>query len=184
MHRYLSCLVPLVMLFAPSCDSLDDESDIAGLIASAFVTISVDEADLAGGTLTSETAVESSSFLANIREKMGTIDSVKLSRIELRPAVTDTENVDAWADAYTGELTVQLVPASAAGAGVAVGKVAVPASGLELLAPQVTVTQEQLDASPDIAAGRFTVRLTAASPRAAGDTFLLPVRVELEFIAF
>src|SRR5262245_50215456 len=77
MPRILLCLLPLLPLFATSCDSLDDENDIAGLIASQFVTIMVDEADLASGTLTSDTAVDSQTFLANIREKMGSIKSVE-----------------------------------------------------------------------------------------------------------
>ena len=183
MHHFARTLLPLLCLHLTACDLFDDETDVAGLIASQFVAITVDGADVADGLLTSDGAVNPDNFLANLREQMGTIESVNVTRIALVASNTERVEVSKWADVYTGEVLVQLVPSSG-GAPILVGKVNVPAFGLDPLSPSVQTSREALDAVPDIAAGRFSVRLTAGTPRAATDAFKLPIRVEIEFIAF
>ena len=122
-------------------------------------------------------------FLANLRAEMGTIASVGITRIAIQPLASGVVDVAAWSDLYEGELLVQLVPSSG-GTPLPIGKVSVPAGGLEPLTATVTTSRGALDAAPDIAAGRFSVRLLAGSARAASDAFALSVRVEIELMAF
>jgi len=182
-HLARLSLLPLVAVAVAACDALTDDSDIGGLIASHFTSVLVDGPDVSAGVLVSDGAVNPDTFLANLREQMGTIESVDVLRIELRASNEERVEVSKWADVYQGEILVQLVPSSG-GAPVQIGRVAAPEFGLDPLTATVTTRREVLDGVPDIAAGRFSVRLTAGTPRSASDSFKLPIRVELELIAF
>jgi len=179
--RRLPLLLVLLSTFA-ACDALNDETDVSGLIASQFVSLSLAPEGIAGGLLVSEKAVNAETFLAQLREQLPTIDSVSLLRVKVEAMPTGAVDVAAWSDVYQGELLVVLVPQS--GAPIQVAQVTVPESGLAILSATVTTTQGALDKAPDIAAGRFSVRLTGGTTRAASDTFALTARVELEFLAF
>lgn len=182
-HPLRLVLVLLPVLHVAACDALTDDTDVGGLIATQGVLVVVDGPDVAEGVLVSDGAVNPDTFLAVLREKMDTIASVNVLRITLEASNQERVEVSKWADLYQGELLVQVVPSSG-GAPIQIGRVAVPEFGLDPLSPTVTATREALDAAPDIAAGRFSVRLTAGTTRSASESFKLPVRVELELIAF
>lgn len=179
--RPLVSIVTLLAL-ASGCDSLAGETDVTGLIASQFVSVTLDQDAVDGGAIAAEKAVNPDTFLAQVREKMATIDAVSITRIKIDALDNGAVGADAWSDILSGELVVTLVPQS--GNPIEAAHVTVPASGRDVLVTTVTATRAQLDAAPDIAAGRFSVRLSAATPRQASDTFALTARVEIEFIAF
>ncbi len=177
------CLSFALLMPLSGCDLFDDDEDVGGLIASQFVTVTVDPSDLSGGLLVSDAAVNSDTFLASLKERMGEIESVNVTRISIEPSPSGVEGVTAWSDLYQGELLVLLLPAGG-GPAQQIGRVTVPESGFAALSPLVTTTRQALDAVPDIAAGRFSVRLSAGSTRTAADTFSAPIRVEIELVAF
>jgi len=177
-RRLALLLVPLLA----ACDALAGETDVSGLIASQLVSVALSPEGVAGGLLVSEKAVNPDTFLAQIRGQMASIESVSITRVQVEALGNGAVDVAAWSDVYQGELLVVLVPTS--GNPIQVAQVSVPTSGLATLTATVTTSREALDAVPDIAAGRFTVRLTGGTGRAATDTFALTARVSLEFIAF
>lgn len=178
----ISSILVLAACAWAGCDAFDDDTDLGGLIASQFVSITVDPADIADGFLTSDGEVTPETFLVQLEDKASSITSVNVSRIELAPGANGVEGVVAWADVYQGELLVQLVPSG--GSPVQIGRVEVPATGLDELSVPVTTNRSALDSAPNIAAGRFAVRVTAGTPRTAGDDFQLPLRAEIEFQVF
>jgi|GEM_PF-2665722 len=170
------------MSFLLACDTLAGETDVSGLIASQFVSVTLDQDGVDGASIVAAKAVTPETFLTQVREKMSVIDSVSIARVKIEPLANGAVAADAWSDVVSDQLVVALVPAS--GDPIEVAHVAVPTAGREALLATVTATRAQLDAAPDIAAGRFLVRLSASTPRAASDTFALTARVEIEFIAF
>jgi hypothetical protein len=178
-----SLIVALACVTLAACDSLGGDEDVAGLIASQFVNVTVDPPDLQDGLLVSDGAVTPQTFLTQLGDQMSTISAVDINFIKLRASPGADANIESWSELYQGELLVQFVPAGG-GSAVQVGRVAIPATGLAELDATVTASRASLDAAPDIAAGNFAVRLTAGTSRAADDQFKLPIRVEIEFAAF
>jgi hypothetical protein len=165
---------------ASGCDLLGNEVDVAGVIGSQFVSMTIDESGSSGSFLGAEAALTPERFLPNVQERVGrAATSVDLLRVRLE-AGTAT-GVASWGEVFDNPLTVTFVPATGAPINVATGAL-VP--GLAAIEMDVTTDREYLDQLPDIAAGRFSVRLSGVSARTSDEVFTLPVRVELEFVAF
>ncbi len=164
----------------PGCFA--DETDVAGLIASQFASMRLEEQHIVDGACTNEVALNPDTFLTSVRERLGRpIDSVELTRIGLQ-AGTTVEGVDSWSQVFDNQVTVFFVVAG--NPPITAGKLTVPASGLGPVEGRVSVSRETLDLFPDIAEGRFSVRLSGPSSGAVTEPFDLPLRVELEFLTF
>jgi hypothetical protein len=159
-----------------------DETDVAGLIASQFASMRLTEEHIVDGRCSHEVALNPDTFLSSVRERLGRpIDSVELTRIGLA-AGTTVEGVDRWSEVFDNEVTVFFVVAGSPP--ITAGTLTVPTSGLGQVTGRVRVSRDTLDRFPDIAAGRFSVRLSGSSTGAVTDAFDLPIRVELEFLTF
>jgi hypothetical protein len=164
------------------CNLLGGGVDAAGIITSHFTLVTLDASGLSDGRVSADESVNPSSFLATARDKIGRAPtSVDLLRVRLS-AGNGVDGVAAWGDVVSGPISVTLIPDS--GSPLEVATAALPASGLEPIEARVTTDRDSLDLAPDVAAGRFSVSVAAASDRAAEPDFTLPVRVELEFVAF
>lgn len=180
-------LVALVAPLGASCDALTDNGneDIAGLIGSQFVPITVTGASISNGVITGETALRPESFLTNLRAKLGhTPTRVDLLRISVeRPIESTGAGVDAWAELFTDKVELFIVP-EGSDLPILVGEGSRPATGVAAWAPEVAIPRGGLDRFPAVAEGRFAVRLSGVTSKAASDSFSFPIRIELELMAF
>ena len=124
--------IPLVLALMSlaslaSCDALNGEEDVGGLIATHSTSIPVDPGDLSDGLLVSETAVNPTTFLAQLRERMGDIESVDITRMTISIGSSGVEDVAKWSDVWNGEVLVHLVPTG--GPPMPIGKAALRRSG-------------------------------------------------------
>ena len=175
-------LAAFVAIVALHSGCFADETDVAGLIASQFASMRLTEEHIVDGTCANEVALNPDTFLTSVRERLGRpIDSVELTRIGLA-AGTTVEGVDRWSQVFDNQVTVSLVVAGSPP--ITAGTLTVPASGLGPVEGRVSVSRETLDRFPDIAEGRFSVRLSGPSAGSVTEPFDLPVRVELEFLTF
>jgi len=172
----------LVLLSLTGCD-LGDETDVAGLIGSQFVGVRLDEGDLGEGVLSASGSLNPELFLTNLRESLGRDpSSLELTRIALSAGATGVENISSWRDAFSSDISVSfLVEGSPP---IVAGSLPLPASGLGAIEGRVLVKRQTLDRFPAIREGRFSVQLSAPSVRSPSEAFVLPARVELEFIVF
>jgi len=169
-----------LLVLLPGCFA--DETDVAGLIASQFASLRLTEQQVVDGACTHEVALNPDTFLSAVRERLGRpIESVELTRLALA-AGTTVEEVDRWNEVFDGPVTVSIVVAGSPP--ITSGLLTIPASGLGPIEGRVSVSRATLDRFPDIAAGRFSVRLSGPSTRSVTDAFELPVRVELELLTF
>lgn len=173
----------LVLLgFQTACD-LGDETDVAGLIGSQFVGVRLDEGDLNEGTLSASGALNPDLFLSNLRASLGRDpSSLELTRVALSVGATGLDGISNWRDAFSSDVSVLFVVDGSPP--IVAGSLALPASGLAAIEGRVLVKRQTLDRFPAIREGRFSVQLSAPSGRSPSETFVLPVRVELEFIVF
>ncbi len=163
------------------CDLLGEGVDVAGVIGSQYVSLEFDEGSGLGSTLVAEAEVTPERFLPNVQERVGRpATSVDLLRVRLE-AGTGATGVTAWSEVFSGPLTVTIEPANGSPLTVAMATLV---SGLGAIEGEVTSSRESLDTLPDIAAGRFSVKVSGESARTSGASFTLPVRAELEFVYF
>lgn len=189
-HRFVSSRIGLLgravatvvaVVALAGCDVFDHgDEDLAGLIGTQFVPMTIDQSGVAEGTLKTEAQVAPASFLTAVKEKFGRdFERVELSAVRIK---AQNAGVAAWSDIYSGEVSVALIPASQAAA-IVVAK-GTPPAGTAELAPTVTAGPKALDAFPDIAAGNFRVQVSGATPKGSGDSFSQTVTIELEFLVF
>jgi len=174
--------IAVVSVVLSGCDLLNQEVDAAGVIGSQFVAFTFNEGSGSGSELVAEAEVTPERFLPTVRERVGrAANSVDLLRVRLE-AGTSASGVASWGEVFSGPLTVTLVPATGTPLNVATAAI-VP--GLAAIEGDVTTDREALDRLPDIAAGRFTVRISGLGSRAADAApFSLPVRAELEIVFY
>lgn len=179
-------LLTFVTLFAlagaPGCD-LGNETDVAGLIGSQFVAVRLDEGDLDAGALAASSPLNPDTFLSGIRQTLGRDpSSLELTRVAVSLGTTGLEGLSNWNDAFSSDISVSLLVDGSPP--IVAGSLKLPATGLSPIEGRVLVRRETLDRFPDIRAGRFSVQLSAPSTRSPTEAFVLPVRVELEFVVF
>lgn len=182
--RFLSLLL-VTWFMAPlstlgACDLDDDEADLAGLIATQFVPVSVDTEDIDGTTMRTVSQVTPASFLTAVKRQFGrSPNRVELSSLTLKvssPMVSD------WSFLWAGEVTIAFIPASSQ-TRVVVAK-GTPPTSFGLFTPTLSVSNDTLDLFPDFAAGDFSIEVSAPTNRLAADNFSQQVVMELEFIVF
>lgn len=188
--RWLARSLPALLVVAPvlsSCDFLTDngEEDVAGLIGSQFVPITLTGASVSNGIIAGETAVKPEAFLTNLRAKLGHEPTrVDLVRIGLEwPETSTGAGIASWAEAFDDKVEIQVLP-EGSNIPILVGESSRPDTGLAAWAPKVVIPRGGFDNYPAVAQGRFTVRLSGSTSKTSADQFSLPVRVELEIIAF
>lgn len=189
--RWARQVVPLVLgtavLFQVSCDALTDNGndDVAGLIGSQFIPITLTGASVSEGLIAGQTTLRAESFLTNLRAKLGHDPTrVDLVRIGVeRPEASTGAGIASWAEAFSDKVEIQILP-EGSGIPILVGEGTRPATGVAAWAPRVLIPRGGFDNYPAVAEGRFTVRISGTTAKSATDTFSFPVRVELEFIAF
>lgn len=194
-HTFMSSLAaprrsPLFLVVASAvvaaslgaCDVFDHgKTDLAGLIGTQFVPMSIDEGGIDNGTLSSEAQLAPASFLTAVKEKFGRdFERVELSAVRMK--VRSPANITAWSDLYSGQVSVAFIPASNPVAiVVAHGN---PPAGVADFTFDVTASKTSFDAFPDIAAGNFRIQVSGTTPKGEAETFSQPVTIEVEFLVF
>lgn len=163
------------------CDIFNHgEEDLAGLIGTQFVPLSIDDAGVEDGVITSEALVAPASFLTAVKKQFGhDFSRVELSAVRLR---IQTPTITAWSAVYSGEVSVAFVPSSNPVA-IVVAHGSAPA-GVSDFVLDVTASKTAFDDYPDIAKGNFRIQVSGATPKSDTDTFAQPVVVEVEFLVF
>jgi hypothetical protein len=179
----MKALLLVVSLFAAVGCDLANETDVAGLIGSQFVVVRLDEGDLAAGAVAASGALNPETFLSGIRQSLGRDpSSLELTRVAVSLGTTGLEGVANWSDVFSSDVSVSFIVDGSPP--IVAGSLKLPPAGLADIEGRVLVRRETLDRFPAIRAGRFSVQLSAPSVRSPSEAFVLPARVELEFIVF
>ena len=170
----------MVLALAAGCDAFSDNESTGGVIQSHQFVATLDNAALDANVLTATVAAPDA-FVPAFRDKNSVgPSSVSVLSVELLPQLQSADNIAAWADLFVGEITVSLVTADGR---IALSRVATPADGFANLSMSVIAGDGALDRFPAIAAGDFTVEISAGSPRDGSSTFKAFVSIVIEFLA-
>lgn len=168
----------LVLLMMVACDSSTD--DLAGLIGTQNVPLMVTSATVADGHISVESQLTPATFLTRVETELDRdVTHVDLLNVTLS---LPTPNSPPWSALFGATMTVSLVPDST-GAALAVASATPPADNSDVAA-KVSVSRATLDQFPDIAAGRFKVRLSGDAAGDIASDVSQAVLVRLELSAF